>query len=182
MNLNRYKYIVEGLTTKVIIKTKATSRYDVTSRTVLIDTDKLELVKNVNITFKNYGERYVVQYYKDDQKKYNLTRLILGLTDKKIFVTFKNKDSFDFRVENLILSTQGIVGQNRTGNQKNNTSNVRGVYWNSQKSKWCGQVEHMRKNHFVGCSEDKVEIEKAVIAKRNEIHSLVSDNREEEVT
>ncbi len=166
LNIPRYEYIVEKEYVRVIINS---ARKGTIVQEILIDLDKLDLIKSVHISFKKYGERYIAQYYRSDMLRLNLTRLILGVEDQNILVTFKSENNFDFRKNNLICAARGVVGQNRQRNQKNNTSGVRGVTWNKVKQKWAGQVVHNGKNYHIPASIDKNLIEKAVIAKRKEL-------------
>lgn len=55
--------------------------------------------------------------------------------------------------------------------RKANRSGVRGVHWSKLHSKWRAVVAHNKKKYHVGLFDDLQEAEKAVKAKRNELHT-----------
>lgn len=59
--------------------------------------------------------------------------------------------------------------ENRSGLNTNNTSGVRGVYWNKARRKWQAYVHHNRQTIYVGLFADRDDAEVAVIARRNEL-------------
>lgn len=61
--------------------------------------------------------------------------------------------------------------ENRSGLDKNNTSGVRGVSWDRKNSRWQAKVHHFGKVVHVGRFERLEDAEAAVVAKRNELFS-----------
>ena len=61
--------------------------------------------------------------------------------------------------------------ENHSGPDRNNKSGARGVYWSPQHKKWRAQVRHNGRSFFVGLFSSVPEADKAVKAKRNELHT-----------
>lgn len=64
-----------------------------------------------------------------------------------------NRNRTDNRIENLRVVTSGKNSTN-TGMYKNNTSGVKGVYWNSQKKRWHAQINVDGKPRSLGLFSD----------------------------
>lgn len=60
-------------------------------------------------------------------------------------------------------------GENRGRLNRNNTSGVRGVWWNGKNRKWAAEVTHFRRKFYLGLFAEKEDAERAVISKRNEL-------------
>lgn len=73
--------------------------------------------------------------------------------------------------EHLREVTPKQNGENRQGVSRSNRSGVRGVCWARRHKKWIGLVGHNGTQVFVGYFDDLGEAERAVIAKRNELHT-----------
>ena len=71
--------------------------------------------------------------------------------------------------DHLRLATNAQNGQNRQGDQRNNTSGVRGVSWNKARGKWYAQARLDRKKHHLGCFATVAEAE-AVVTGWRRIH------------
>ena len=64
--------------------------------------------------------------------------------------------------EHLRLATTAENHQNRLGEQRNNTSGVRGVYWDKAAGKWRAQAKLDGKQHNLGCFATIAEAEDVV--------------------
>lgn len=138
---------------------------------LLMNHNDAEIIQrqSYNISFSSDDQKPRVYIRWDTQNRISVARWVLGLTDPKVVITFKNQNTLDFRDGNLVIIPPGKQIQNRIGAQKNSKSQVRGVTWYKKYNKWNGQVMHKGKNHNVGYHEDVKEIEQRVIAKRKEL-------------
>lgn len=66
-----------------------------------------------------------------------------------------NQNKTDNRISNLRVATKKQNAEN-TGIQSNNKSGYRGVFWNSQKSKWHAKIKHHGKTTHLGFFDDPV--------------------------
>lgn len=69
----------------------------------------------------------------------------------------------------LRLVTPKQNKENRSGAQKNSSSGVRGVCWNTKSKKWQAGVGHNRASHYLGLFDNLADAEAAVIEKRLEL-------------
>lgn len=60
-------------------------------------------------------------------------------------------------------------GENRSGANKNSSTGMRGVFFDTKKGKYYGKVMHDRKGHWVGYFETPEEAERSVIKLRREL-------------
>jgi hypothetical protein len=84
------------------------------------------------------------------------------------YVDHINGNPLDNRRANLRKGTQSANLQNRHILQSTNTSGLRGVGWDSRRSKWRVQVKLNRKNHFLGYYDDVHEAGRVVAEWRRE--------------
>ena len=61
--------------------------------------------------------------------------------------------------------------ENLGGAHRDSASGIRGVHWNKHAKKWAAQVGHNYKIIRLGYFNDITEAEKAVVAKRLELHT-----------
>lgn len=61
--------------------------------------------------------------------------------------------------------------ENRSGAHRNSKSGIRGVYWDTERSKWVAEVRHNRRNYRVGRFENIEDAAAAVSAARRILHS-----------
>jgi hypothetical protein len=61
--------------------------------------------------------------------------------------------------------------ENHAGARRNSKSGVRGVYWHKAANRWCVQVTHNRRQHYVGLFDTLEVAETVAIAKRLELHT-----------
>jgi hypothetical protein len=64
-----------------------------------------------------------------------------------------NREKTDNRISNLRVASKKQNAEN-TGIQANNKSGHRGVFWNSQKSKWHARIKHHGKTLHLGFFDD----------------------------
>ena len=83
-------------------------------------------------------------------------RLILGVTDPKIQVDHKDRNTLNNTRENLRLATHA---QNHINKPKaeNKTSKYVGVCWDKSKGKWMATIAYNNKWHFLGRFENENE-------------------------
>jgi hypothetical protein len=93
-------------------------------------------------------------------KSIPLHRILLNLTDSKIFVDHKNLDTLDNRKINLRECNNSQNMSNR-GKQKNNTSGYKGVFWSKEKNKWEVQITANGIKYHIGRFKDKIEAARA---------------------
>ncbi|PMQ19299.1 HNH endonuclease [Glutamicibacter arilaitensis] len=73
--------------------------------------------------------------------------------------------------DHLRVTTPKQNNENHQGPKADSVTRVRGVHWYEARSKYMAQVGHNGRNVYVGYFTDIAEAEKAVIAKRNELHT-----------
>lgn len=134
---------------------------DIKGYKVLIDDEDYELVSKYtwHVDDKKYMRSNVyVGYYK--YNKIKMHRLIMGLENNGgEIVDHISGDVLDNRKSNLRVCTHAENMQNRK-KQKNNTSGIKGVYWNIQKGKWMAYISVNRKQINLGCFDDINEAKK----------------------
>ena len=80
-----------------------------------------------------------------------------------------NNNKSDNRRENLRAATYRQNNQNRTVS-RNNSSGVKGVYWNKKANKWLARLNTEEKRKSIGYFTDLAEAEKAIKEARQQIH------------
>jgi len=78
-------------------------------------------------------------------------------------------DRLNNRIENLRAATKSENQWNKKQG-RNNTSGVKGIYWDKKRSRWHGTVRYKGKNHHAGYFQDKEECAKAVKELREKLH------------
>lgn len=103
----------------------------------LINEEDFELVSS----YKWYASKGKNTYYAHHKRLslVSMHRLIMGVTDSKIFVDHKNRNGLDNTRINLRLATHIQNNCNKCG-YKNRSSTFKGVYWNKEKMKWTCQI------------------------------------------
>ena len=81
-----------------------------------------------------------------------------------------NGDRSDNRLCNLRESTPALNNQNHHGLRPDNTSGIKGVYWDKRRSVWCAQISVNRKHIYLGQFDDKEDARKAADAARVRHH------------
>lgn len=86
-----------------------------------------------------------------DQKPYLLHRVVYMMFKGRLPKLLDHIDGnpLNNRIENLRPCTQSQNAQNRKM-QANNTSGIKGVYWNKNKNKWMARVMTKNKREFLG--------------------------------
>ncbi|MEC4763813.1 HNH endonuclease [Mycobacterium sherrisii] len=88
---------------------------------------------------------------------------------KGVVIDHRCHDSLCVRPSHLRATTQKKNSENRNGLDRNNTSGVRGVFWDKRNNRWIAKVGHNGKQIHVGCFTDKADAEAARVAKANEV-------------
>ena len=112
-----------------------------------------------------------------ERKVYLAHRIVYALHHENVpnFVDHRDGNPLNNRVENLRACTQAENAQNRK-RQVNNTSGVKGVYWNRAKNKWMARVMADGQREFLGYFEHLPDASKAVMAARIRAHADFSRN------
>lgn len=110
-----------------------------------------------------------------NQKSHYAHRLIYLLHHGALpkFIDHVDGDPRNNRVENLRPCTPAQNSQNRKL-QANNTSGVKGVYWNESKQRWMARVMVARHRKFLGYFDDLALAQHAVQAARVAAHRQFS--------
>lgn len=114
----------------------------------LIDLEDVEKVKNIK-WHRSDLQKNTYYCMSNNLQWRRLHRLILNITDPKVFVDHINHNGLDNRKVNLRICTnqQNICNCNTP---KNNTSGHKGVYWSQDKQKWTVQVTINNKTKYIG--------------------------------
>lgn len=85
------------------------------------------------------------------------------------------------RPAHLRAATRKQNMENVSGPQRNNTSGYLGVTWDKRNRKWTAQVMHNRKGYFCGQYASPELAHIAVVAKRNELFTHNSQDRNDTI-
>jgi hypothetical protein len=102
-------------------------------------------------------------------KKYLLHRIILGITDPKVYVDHKDGNGFNDQRSNLRIATNA-QNQYNAKKHKDNTSGYKGVRWSKAGKCWIAQIQHNKKERHIGSFKCPIEAAKAYDAKAIELH------------
>jgi len=97
---------------------------------------------------KNKHIRYAATEVKG--KTIRMHRMILGLSDPKIFTDHKNHDGLDNQRGNLRVCTPAQNAENSRKIRKQTSSWYRGVYWCKQGQLWRAQITVEKKHRTIG--------------------------------
>lgn len=107
-----------------------------------------------------YAERFYSESL-SDEFGVGMHRMILGVTDPKIFVDHQNHDGLDNRRANLRECDNSKNQMNRRKQAKPTTSIYKGVDWRKQSGKWRAQIKISGKQKHIGMYVCEVEAAKA---------------------
>jgi hypothetical protein len=96
--------------------------------------------------FLNKGYAVTNIRHNGKQKKQSMHRLIMNVTDPKIFVDHINQNKIDNRRENLRLCTCAENQRNR-GASKNSQSGIKGLCYCKQNNRWIAHIKLNNKSH-----------------------------------
>jgi len=115
----------------------------------------IDFQKRKNISYK------VIVY---QQKKYTIPRLIFLMFNGYLpeFVTYKDGDSLNTRIENLIEANRSEVGCRRKV-PSNSKSGIKGVSFDKRVNKWVAMIMKNGKYMYLGLFNTKEEAEKAYL-------------------
>jgi hypothetical protein len=151
-------YTIREETTALILK-----QADGSTMETLIDTEDLDgLVKSKTpwhsqwcIRTQSYyataSRRFTDENGKRRGSTISLNRVVLGITDKKVFVDHINHDTLDNRKINLRTSTCSQNCRHRKGPNTNNKSGHRNVFWNTNIGKW--SVRMFKDGRHISCGD-----------------------------
>ena len=75
--------------------------------------------------------------------------LAYGIDPAGKYIDHKDGDGQNNNPDNLRLATRTENSRNR-GTNRNNTSGIKGVYWNKEKGKWQARIQINRKHKHLG--------------------------------
>jgi hypothetical protein len=108
-----------------------------------------------------------------DGKNYRVHRIVYymhhGHIDDTMQIDHIDGNRANNRIENLRLVTNSQNGHNRKIS-KNNTSGVKGVYWNKDRMKFQAHIKKNNKNMYLGAFDTLEAAEKAVKEAREKMH------------
>ena len=90
---------------------------------------------------ENHG--YAISHKEYDQ--FSFHRAVMNVTDSKIQIDHINGNKLDNRKVNLRLCTNQQNSRNKYKNS-NNTSGYKGVYYDKERNKWRGCIQHNGKS------------------------------------
>jgi len=103
-----------------------------------------------------------VKTYKDVQSTHfgkivRMSRLVMKVTDSKIFIDHINGNTFDNRKENLRLATPKQNSRNIGKKKGNYTSKYKGINWNKKHKKWAVRISTDNGRIHLGYFENEKE-------------------------
>lgn len=165
------EYIVDGNTTKIIMRDKEWNAYE-----CLIDTEDMEFVLSCgrwHIAKRNNGLYATVGICHKEQY---LHRLIMNCP-KGMVVDHINGNTLDCRKENMRIITHGQNRQNQHVLHSKNTSGYRGVSWCKANKRWRAVVKLKGKQICNKYFKDKEEAHEYVVAMRAKYMPYSEDAR-----
>lgn len=82
-------------------------------------------------------------------------------------------------LDNRVINLRPATYQENAWNQRtrsNNTSGVKGVHWSNKNNRWEAQISIDGKQKYLGSFKDKIEAERVVRAKREELHGAFANH------
>lgn len=140
-----------------------TTHGDSSTRLYGIWNNMIQRCNNPNNTYyRNYGAKgiTVCEAWKNGFKDFRDWALSNGYSDK-LTIERKNNDE-GYSPDNCIWVTR-LEQSHNTSMPRNNTSGVKGVYWDKQTNKWKARITANHKSVFIGYFDD---IDKAYTARK----------------
>ena len=130
--------------------------------------------KNFNLNNTKVGKASTQSKYIQvsiKRKKYYLHRIIFMMHHGYMpdFIDHIDGNRRNNKIENLRQATLSQNQYNKKIN-KNNTSGIKGVYWNKHKQKWLARCYHDNKCHYVGSYNNLNDAENAIQTFRKSLH------------
>ncbi|WP_052323503.1 MULTISPECIES: AP2 domain-containing protein [Lysinibacillus] len=127
----------------------------------LVDDEDFERVSHYVWTVNNDGRGGGMKVRTTIQgKTKSLSKVILCIEERRIRVLHKNKNSLDYRKENLIVGDAKLNVLMKKGNE-NSSSKYKGVSWDKKLQKWTAQTRENGKKKHLGVFLDEDEAAKA---------------------
>jgi len=142
-------------------------------KVALVDDEDFEELNKVKwCTVKGKNTYYAVRGVRVAELKKNIGfkmhRVVLGLTDSKIFVDHIDGNGLNNQKSNLRPSSLSENRRNSKAN-KTGTSIYKGVCWNTESKKWRSKITFNGKTIFIGYFLNEEECAKAYDKKAKEL-------------
>lgn len=130
------------------------------NKTCLVDDEDFDWLnrKKWHYSRTTDGNEYASR--NEQGKTVYMHRIILNLKDGGEYCDHINNNGLDNRKANLRISDNHLNQFNRKELNKNNTSGIKGVYWNKKNKKWVAQIMIYRKCVVLGLFITKEEAKK----------------------
>ena len=167
----RNEYEIRGDVTAVFLKRKDGTRLE-----MVIDTSDLERADEHPWNWYAIWSKNSKSFYCQGNVNHNgfkttiMFHRFLTKCPKDMVCDHFNNDTLDNRRINIRVVTDAQNKQNHNGAQSNNTSGVRGVYWNKANGKWVAQMKVNAKQTYLGSFETIEEAECVVRKSRAKNH------------
>lgn len=103
-----------------------------------------------------------------NNKMHFMHRELMHYPEKGLTVDHKNRNKLDNQKSNLRVTSKSENAINKAPN-RNNTSGIKGVYWDADRNKWNAQIANKNKVKHLGVFKTKLE---AAVAYNNEAIKL----------
>lgn len=130
---------------------------------ILIDDEDFNLVKKYKWRENKRGKKSNTSYAETmiNNKNQSVHRLILGITDSKVFVDHINHNGLDNRKINLRLVTHQQNIMNSSGYRKvDKSSKYRGVTFDKERKKWMAKIRFNYRTIFLGRFDKEIDAAK----------------------
>jgi hypothetical protein len=128
-----------------------------TGQSILIDEDSYWAVCGFVWGIGKQGYCTTSPYRDKKQRQIKLHRMIMNVTDPKIYVDHINGNKLDNRKANLRLCGATGSSRNRGKPKKQTASQYKGLYYNKKIKKWCARVCVDKKKVNLGYFETELE-------------------------
>lgn len=135
------------------------------SEIILDSADRAWLANNGYTIHRGSKYAFAYRYY----KSFNLARLLLGVSDPKVFVDHIDGNRLNNTRSNLRLASNA-QNQCNVGLQINNTSGFKGVSWAANKNKWVARISVAGRRIHLGHFSCKVEAARAFNSAAEKYH------------
>jgi len=135
-------------------------------KVALVDDEDFEFLSQWKWYLKNFDNHFYAARSVDDKRMH---RIILNITDSKIFVDHKDGNGLNNQRNNIRAATISQNGANRV-KRNNSSSRYLGVYWVKKTKLWRVGISKNGVLQNVGCFKDEKDAAIAYNNKAKELH------------